>query len=123
MQDYKKTEEPEITITNAMPAGASGPYAAQPGQPPIPQGHSRFYCEKCRTVRFQEQEEEEEEATQNIRHGKRNLRMTTTREKNPQDESHAKVLRVLCVCVCVCVCLFRPCHSLYLKQLYSPILP
>ena len=48
--DYKKDpmKEEEITITNAVPAGPA------PGQdgPPVPPGHARFYCEKCRTVCF-----------------------------------------------------------------------
>lgn len=37
----KKVYEPDIVIENAVPA--------QPDN--IPAGHSRFYCEKCRTVR------------------------------------------------------------------------
>lgn len=40
--DLKK--DPEITV-EAIPQGA-----AQDGGPPVPPGHSRFYCEKCRTV-------------------------------------------------------------------------
>jgi hypothetical protein len=43
--DYDKPgAEPEITITNAVPD------APQQQGPPIPAGHSRFYCEKCHTV-------------------------------------------------------------------------
>ena len=41
--DIKKTEEydPELVV-DATPAVDNGP--------PIPPGHSRFYCEKCRAV-------------------------------------------------------------------------
>ena len=40
--DYpKKDEEAEITISAADVA---------PEGPPVPAGHARFYCEKCRTV-------------------------------------------------------------------------
>ena len=48
--DYKKDpmKEEEITITDAVPAG---PAPVQDG-PPVPPGHARFYCEKCRTVRL-----------------------------------------------------------------------
>lgn len=42
----KPGAEPEITITNAVPAGASPVHDG----PPVPPGHARFYCEKCRTV-------------------------------------------------------------------------
>ena len=38
-------EEPEI-VAEAIPE----PGGAAPGEPPIPAGHSRFYCSKCRTV-------------------------------------------------------------------------
>ena len=43
---YKKgqQDEPEIMAT-AVPA-------QNPGEPPIPPGHSRFYCNKCHTVRL-----------------------------------------------------------------------
>ena len=54
--DYKKSAaEPEIAVTNAVPAYGS-PYDNNynnnnnTNQPPIPVGHSRFYCEKCHTV-------------------------------------------------------------------------
>lgn len=46
--DPKKEEEPDIVISDAVPAG--GP-PQQTGGPPVPAGHNRFYCEKCRTVR------------------------------------------------------------------------
>jgi hypothetical protein len=46
-KDDKLGAEPDITITNAVPAG---PAPTQEG-PPVPAGHQRFYCEKCRTVR------------------------------------------------------------------------
>ena len=45
--DDKKEAEPDILIADAIPA--DGP-PAQPNGPPIPPGHNRFYCEKCRTV-------------------------------------------------------------------------
>ena len=45
-KEGKPGAEPEITITNAVPAGAA---PVQDG-PPVPPGHARFYCEKCRTV-------------------------------------------------------------------------
>ena len=40
--EKKPGEEAEITITDAVPAEQEGP--------PVPPGHARFYCEKCRTV-------------------------------------------------------------------------
>jgi len=40
----KGGDEPEITVT-ATPAQGGG--AGQGGGPPIPEGHSRYYCEKC----------------------------------------------------------------------------
>lgn len=36
-------KEPEITVTNAVPADDA---------PPIPAGYSRFYCSKCHAVRL-----------------------------------------------------------------------
>jgi hypothetical protein len=46
-QDYKltATDEPEI-YCDAVPAetGAAGQ------GPPVPEGHARFYCNKCHTV-------------------------------------------------------------------------
>lgn len=42
-EDYGKQEEPEIAV-DAVPAQADT-------GPPIPPGHNRFYCEKCRAVR------------------------------------------------------------------------
>ena len=41
-KDDKKDYDPELVV-DATPAVDNGP--------PIPPGHSRFYCEKCRTVR------------------------------------------------------------------------
>jgi hypothetical protein len=38
-------KEPEITVTDAVPAVADN------NAPPIPAGHSRFYCSKCHAVR------------------------------------------------------------------------
>lgn len=41
--DYKKAgDEPEVMVT-AVPTQAH--------EKPIPEGHSRFYCNKCHTVR------------------------------------------------------------------------
>jgi hypothetical protein len=40
--------EPEIVAT-AVPAGVAPPTGSEP---PIPAGHSRFYCNKCHTVRM-----------------------------------------------------------------------
>jgi len=46
-----KTGEPEI-IATAIPTGVAEASGGGPGkEPPIPEGHSRFYCNKCRTVR------------------------------------------------------------------------
>ena len=39
----KYDEEPEI-VAEAIPEGGNG------NEPPIPAGHSRFYCSKCHTV-------------------------------------------------------------------------
>ena len=36
--------EADILVTDAIPTNDGGP--------PIPPGHSRFYCSKCQTVRF-----------------------------------------------------------------------
>mmetsp|Transcript_23048 Transcript_23048/g.39182 ORF Transcript_23048/g.39182 Transcript_23048/m.39182 type:complete len:85 (-) Transcript_23048:79-333(-) len=50
--DSKKSSEPEITVTNAVPTGdygGDGKYGGPGNEPPIPVGHSRFYCEKCHT--------------------------------------------------------------------------
>lgn len=43
----EKFNEPDIAVTGVEPVST-----LQPGQggPPIPVGHSRFYCEKCHTV-------------------------------------------------------------------------
>lgn len=46
MDPEKKKTEPEFAFVDAVPAEPT----AGAG-PPIPPGHSRFYCEKCRTVR------------------------------------------------------------------------
>lgn len=53
-------EDPEITV-NATPeplatavgvaAGVEMPAGGASNEPPIPAGHSRFYCSKCRSVR------------------------------------------------------------------------
>jgi hypothetical protein len=40
--------EPEIVAT-AVPAGVAS--STSGNEPPIPPGHSRFYCHKCHTVR------------------------------------------------------------------------
>lgn len=40
----KYDAEPDIVAT-AVPAGQGG----QGNEPPIPAGHSRFYCSKCHT--------------------------------------------------------------------------
>ena len=50
-------KEAEITV-DAVPA----PPQQQDG-PPIPAGHSRFYCEKCRTVSFETFDKIEREIT------------------------------------------------------------
>jgi hypothetical protein len=39
----KPSADPDIAIAEAVPAASN--------EPPIPAGHSRFYCSKCRTVR------------------------------------------------------------------------
>jgi len=48
MDDDKKKdmygEEPEIVVTDAQEI------KAEDNGPPIPPGHSRFYCCQCRTV-------------------------------------------------------------------------
>ena len=41
---YKKEEE--IVVDASAVSGGGG----RPNEPPIPAGHSRFYCEKCHTV-------------------------------------------------------------------------
>ena len=41
--DYKKDYDPELVV-DATPAVEDGP--------PIPPGHSRFYCETCRVVSY-----------------------------------------------------------------------
>ena len=43
---YKKEEE--IVVDAAAVSDPSG--GGRPNEPPIPAGHSRFYCEKCHTV-------------------------------------------------------------------------
>ena len=40
--DTTKPTDPDIAIAEAVPAASN--------EPPIPAGHSRFYCSKCRTV-------------------------------------------------------------------------
>lgn len=40
----KPSVDPDIAIAEAVPAASN--------EPPIPAGHSRFYCSKCRTVRW-----------------------------------------------------------------------
>jgi len=42
--DLGKPSETEV-VAEAIPAG-------QGNEPPIPAGHSRFYCSKCHTVRL-----------------------------------------------------------------------
>jgi hypothetical protein len=54
-------EDPEITV-NATPeplatavgvaTGVEKPAGGASNEPPIPAGHSRFYCSKCRSVSF-----------------------------------------------------------------------
>lgn len=45
-----KIDEPEIVAT-AIPAGPAASSNGGSGkEPPIPAGHSRFYCNKCHTV-------------------------------------------------------------------------
>jgi hypothetical protein len=44
---YKKEEE--IVVDAAAVSDPNGG-GARPNEPPIPAGHSRFYCEKCHTV-------------------------------------------------------------------------
>ena len=43
---YKKDEEEIVLDASAVVSNAGG----KPNEPPIPAGHSRFYCEKCHTV-------------------------------------------------------------------------
>lgn len=47
-EKYKTESEPEIAVTASAVAA---PGAGQPQASNIPAGHSRFYCEKCHTVR------------------------------------------------------------------------
>ena len=47
--DSKKAEAEPDVIATAVPAGPAG---GQGNEPPIPAGHSRFYCNKCHTVRL-----------------------------------------------------------------------
>jgi hypothetical protein len=42
--DPKKEGYEEDVMVTAVPASPQG------NEPPIPAGHSRFYCNKCRTV-------------------------------------------------------------------------
>ena len=42
--------EPEIVAT-AVPTGGAAAKPSSGSEPPIPAGHSRFYCNKCHTVR------------------------------------------------------------------------
>lgn len=54
-------EDPEITV-NATPeplatavgvaTGVEKPAGGGSNEPPIPVGHSRFYCSKCRSVSY-----------------------------------------------------------------------
>ena len=46
-KDDPKKDEPDIVIEDAVPDNGPPP---QPSGPPVPPGHNRFYCEKCRTV-------------------------------------------------------------------------
>lgn len=43
----EKFSEPDIAVTGVEPFTT---HQAGQGGPPIPVGHSRFYCEKCHTV-------------------------------------------------------------------------
>ena len=45
--DPSKVAEPEIAVS-AVPISNAGPNNSGP---PIPPGHSRFYCHKCHAVR------------------------------------------------------------------------
>lgn len=47
MDEPKKTTEPEFTFVDAVPTGAAPTKTSG-----APMGHSRFYCEKCRTVGY-----------------------------------------------------------------------
>lgn len=44
----KKNDEPEISVTNAVPVNDA---PSNNNAAPIPPGHSRFYCSKCHAVR------------------------------------------------------------------------
>lgn len=46
--DKLGASEPEIVAT-AVPTGSGGPGK----EPAIPDGHSRFYCNKCHAVRYE----------------------------------------------------------------------
>jgi hypothetical protein len=48
-KDDDKKDDPEIMVDATIPA-ANQP-GVRPNEPPIPDGHARFYCEKCHTVR------------------------------------------------------------------------
>jgi hypothetical protein len=49
--DYDKKKEefddPDIVVADAQPIQGGS------NEPPIPAGHSRFYCSKCHTVGFE----------------------------------------------------------------------
>jgi hypothetical protein len=60
MDDYKKKEddvvvdgkpyEDDVMVTAVAADGTTGATGGEVAGPPIPAGHSRFYCSKCRTV-------------------------------------------------------------------------
>ena len=49
MTEKDEKSEPQIAVTAEPVASAGGP---QQAGPPIPPGHSRYYCSKCHAVSF-----------------------------------------------------------------------
>lgn len=47
MTEKDEKKEPQITVTAEPVASTGGP---QQAGPPIPPGHSRYYCSKCHAV-------------------------------------------------------------------------
>ena len=53
-QKYPTEAEAEIAVTATAVPESTAPTSGQgTSEPPIPAGHSRFYCSKCHTVRKQ----------------------------------------------------------------------
>ena len=52
MDDKHKLEDEIIVDAKPVEGEDVGVAAATSNEPPIPAGHARFYCNKCRTVRY-----------------------------------------------------------------------